>query len=304
MNSISSCKRGTERPRVAAFLAAYVFIVMAAVVVVVAPVYVGTDPGYLTWLTFVFQWTPFLVVVLLHVLHRTRHRGESIGRGDWKLWSAAAVEVRGRGSLILRVCLLSLGALLVLSIVPLLLSAAMGFVYIRVADGAAIPVLLTLPVVVLLMIPVAGEELAWRGYLTTLLAPRGFAVTTALIGAVWAAWHVPLTMAFVVAGVSDTREVVAKTIDLLFAAVLLSALRYLSQSVWPAVFAHSLFNNLFQMVQSNFMGPISELSDAAYWGYMAISWAAWIVVDVLLVVAVMRRNRGVLADSAPALTKL
>ena len=78
------------------------------------------------------------------------------------------------------------------------------------------------------------------------------------------------------------------------AAVLVSALRYLSGSVWPAVFAHALFNNLFQMVQYNFMAPLSETSAAGYWSYMALSWAAWLVVDSVLVAMVMRRTRGVL----------
>ncbi|WP_229659583.1 CPBP family intramembrane glutamic endopeptidase [Nesterenkonia alkaliphila] len=136
------------------------------------------------------------------------------------------------------------------------------------------------------------EELAWRGYLTTLLAPRGFAATTALIGGLWALWHLPLILALASAGELDGRDVMAKTVDLLLAAVLVSALRYLSGSVWPAVFAHALFNNLFQMVQYNFMEPLREMPAGGYWGYMAISWTIWLIVDAVLVTWVYRTTGG------------
>ena len=122
-------------------------------------------------------------------------------------------------------------------------------------------------------------------------------MTTALIGALWAAWHLPLTLALAFAGELQARDVVSKTVDLLLAAVLLSALRYLSGSVWPAVFAHALFNNLFQMLQYNAMEPLSTASPTGYWGYMAISWMVWLIVDGILVGLVMRKTRGVLPGS-------
>ncbi|GAB3149404.1 CPBP family intramembrane metalloprotease [Microbacterium neimengense] len=274
---------------------AFAAIVMGAVVAATLPVFAGADPAYLTWSTPLLQWVPFAAVLLLHGIYRRHHRPVIADAGDpWTLASATAVGLRGRGPAILRASLLAFTALVVVGVAPVLVAGAAGFIELRWADGAALAVLLTLPVSLVFMIPVAGEELAWRGYLTTLLAPKGFAVTTALIAALWALWHLPLTLAYAHAGELDGRDVVSKTVDLLLAAVLVSALRYLSGSVWPAVFAHALFNNLFQMVQYNFMAPLSEASTADYWSYMTVSWVAWIAVDAVLVALVMRRTRGAL----------
>ncbi|MDR6200223.1 membrane protease YdiL (CAAX protease family) [Microbacterium sp. SORGH_AS428] len=288
---------GSRRPRILPFVAAFAVIVMGAVAVATLPVFAGADPAYLTWSTPLLQWVPFAAVLLLHGIYRRRHRSAVVPDGhSWTMASATAVRLRGRGPAVIRTLLLALAALVAVCVVPVLVAGAAGFIELRWADGAALAVLLTLPVSLIFMIPVAGEELAWRGYLTTLLAPKGFAFTTGLIAALWALWHLPLTLAYAYAGELAGRDVVSKTVDLLLAAVLVSALRYLSGSVWPAVFAHALFNNLFQMVQYNFMAPLSEASTADYWSYMALCWTAWIVVDALLVTLVMRRTRGALAE--------
>jgi len=276
-------------PPVGPFLGAFALIVMLAVCAATALVFLGADPGYLTGLTFVVQWVPFATVLVLVAVHRAR-RGDRVN--ELTVWTLSAARVRGNGAAIMRSSLLALGALLIACIAPILLAGSAGLIELRCVDGATTAVALTLPVALLFMIPVAGEELAWRGYLTTLLSPRGFVTTTAVIGALWAVWHLPLTIAYAVAGDLAPRDVVSKTLDLLLAAVLVSALRYLSSSVWPAVFAHALFNNLFQMAQYNFMTPLSELSDGSYWGYMAVSWATWVVIDGFLVIAVLRRTRG------------
>lgn len=278
-------------PPAGRFFGTFAVIVMLAVCLATAPVFFGADSSYLSLLTPVLQWVPFLTVLALVAIHRAGHPPR-LREAQPSTWSLAAAHVRGTGAAITRGSLLALGALIVACFAPMLIAGSAGFVELRVADGAGLAVALTLPVAVLFMIPVAGEELAWRGYLTTLLSPRGFAVTTAAIAALWAVWHLPLTVAYEVAGELAPRDVVSKTIDLLLAAVLVSALRYLSSSVWPAVFAHALFTNLFQMAQYNFMTSLSELSDQSYRGYMAVSWATWIVIDAILVVAVFRRTHG------------
>lgn len=277
------------------FLIAFAVIVMVAVCLATAPVYAGADPAYLTVLTPVFQWVPFLAIVVLHLIHRSRTPRAANGAAEepeWTLWAASGVRLRGRIRRITAMSLVALGALAIPALVPLLVSGAAGVIELRWAEGAALAAILTLPVVIVFMLPVAGEELAWRGYLTTLLAPRGFAATTALIGGLWALWHLPPILALASAGELDGRDILTKTVDLLLAAVLVSALRYLSGSVWPAVFAHALFNNLFQMVQYNFMEPLREMPAGGYWGYMAISWATWLIVDAVLVTWVYRTTNG------------
>ncbi|GAA1377069.1 CPBP family intramembrane glutamic endopeptidase [Luteococcus sanguinis] len=269
---------------------AFVTIVMAAVLAVTAPVHLGASPTYLTVLTPIFQWVPFATIALLHVLLTRRDRHGSAVDHE-KLCTLARASIRGHWRSIIHWCLLALGLLLATSTVPLVVAAALGFVQLRWVDGAGLAALLTLPVALVFMLPVAGEELAWRGYITTLLSPAGFARTTMIITAIWVTWHLPLMLALAYAGEMDTRDVLAKSVDLILASVLLSALRYLSDSVWPAVFAHALFNNLFQMVQYNFMTPLRDANAAHYWGYMACSWAAWLAVDVLLVRLLMGHGR-------------
>lgn len=281
-------------PPAGPFLLTFTTVVLLAVCLASAPVYLGADPGYLTGLTLALQWVPFLTVLALHAAHRAR-RSNRATVDQPTVWALSAMPVRGRGTAIVRTSSLAVAALIVACFAPILIAGAAGLADVGWAEGATTAALLTLPVALIFMIPVAGEELAWRGYLTTLLSPRGFATTTAIIAALWAAWHLPLTLAYATAGELALRDVVSKTVDLLLAAVLVSALRYLSESVWPAVFAHALFNNLFQMAQYNVMTPLSELSTESYWGYMAVSWATWIVIDALFVFAVFRgthrRNR-------------
>lgn len=306
MESVHRTNTYSGKPSTSSFTAWFAVIVVAAVVLATAPVYAGAEPAYLTVLTPVFQWVPFVAVALLHVIHRSRSRkttgDDTSSARRWTLWGASAVTVKGRFRSIVATSLVATAALLVASLLPLVVSGGFGFVSLRWAQGAAMAAILTLPVAIVFMIPVAGEELAWRGYLTTLLSSRGFVATTAIIGGLWAAWHLPLTLALSYAGELDGRDVVSKTVDLLFAAVLVSALRYLSGSVWPAVFAHALFNNLFQMVQFNFMEPLAAASTGGYWGYMATSWITWLIVDGLLVIWVYRKTHGRLPE--PSTTRI
>ncbi len=264
---------------------------MLAITVATAPVFFGGAVDYLTWLTLALQFIPFLAILVLHMIFRSRRKELEHPRLD-SIWTLSATAVRGRWAAILRVCALGFGALIVACFLPIVLAGLVGYVDLRWAAGAEVAVILTLPVAVIFMIPVAGEELAWRGYLTTLISRSGFLTTAIVIACLWVVWHLPLTLALAVAGELMPRDVVSKSVDLLLAGVLLAALRYLSSSVWPAVFAHAFFNSLFQMAQYNFIEPLSDLSDSQYFGYMAISWATWLLLDIILVVAVMRRTRG------------
>ncbi|WP_349827018.1 CPBP family intramembrane glutamic endopeptidase [Brevibacterium litoralis] len=271
------------RPQAIRFLSLFALVVMVAVVLASLPVYLGAAPDYLTVLTPVFQWVPALAVLALHPLLRRR-------TGTWTLLGAAAV--RGvRFGAVLRWSAVALAALVVVAGATLGISGALGFAELRVAEGAFVALAFTLPVILVFMLFCLGEEAAWRGYLTTLLAPLGFVRTTALIGGLWALWHLPLSIGLLVAGEMDGRDVVSKTVDLLLAAVFVSALRYLSGSVWPAVFAHAAFNNLFQMAYYNFMEPATGLAEGAYWGHTAVSWAVWLVVDAVVLTWMVRSGR-------------
>src|SRR5690606_22755760 len=157
------------------------------------------------------------------------------------LFAAAALRLRPVRPALWGSLLITVG-LCVLPVVTILLAGTIGVVDIGATPEATSLIPLIVPTVIVLMISTLGEETAWRGYLTTLLAPRGFWTTTALIGGLWAVWHLPLTGAYWIAGEMDGREVVVTTVNLLLAAVALSALRFMTGSVWPAVLGHALHN--------------------------------------------------------------
>ncbi|GFZ95201.1 hypothetical protein [Nesterenkonia alkaliphila] len=140
---------------------AFAVIVMAAVCLATAPVYAGADPAYLTVLTPVFQWVPFLAIVVLHLIYRSRRPRAAAGAADepgWALWAASGVRLRGRTRRIAAMSLVALGALAITALVPLLVSGAAGVIELRWAQGAALAAILTLPVVMVFMLPVAGER--------------------------------------------------------------------------------------------------------------------------------------------------
>lgn len=266
------------------FFGLHAVVVMAAVVAATVPVLFGADAAYLGAVTPLFMWVPALTVLLLHATLRPRGAdGERL-----RLFRTAALPLRPVGPALTGALVITVG-LCVLPVVTILVAGAIGVVDVGTTPEAVGLVPLIVPTVIMLMISTLGEESAWRGYLTTLLGPRGFWTATLLIGGLWALWHLPLTGAYWVAGEMAGREVVVTTVNLLFAAVALSALRFMTGSVWPAVLGHALHNALLQFAYSNFMTPTRELSDADYWGFTAVSWAVWIALDVVLV-ALMRRR--------------
>ncbi|UFU05380.1 hypothetical protein [Ruania halotolerans] len=88
--------------------------------------------------------------------------------------------------------------------------------------------------------------------------------------------HLPLTATYLVDGAIPAREVLATTVNLFLAAFVLSAVRYLSHSVWPAVLGHALLNTVLVYAYANFIIPTADLGEGAYWLHTAVSWVVWI----------------------------
>lgn len=90
----------------------------------------------------------------------------------------------------------------------------------------------------------AGEELGWRGYLLWELAPLGFWRASALIGALWGVWHVPV----ILAGHNfPSFPVVGSVLFVGFcvaAAPLYTFVVVRGESVLPAVLLHGVFNGV------------------------------------------------------------
>ncbi|MGO2748240.1 CPBP family intramembrane glutamic endopeptidase, partial [Microbacterium sp.] len=178
---------------------------------------------------------------------------------------------------------------------PLARPTALGLVEFAPVEGAAAAALLVLPLSIVWMVFAFGEEIGWRGYLTSLLAPLGFWRSTLVIGGFWAAWHLPLTLTYALDGTMPFRDVVSTTVNLLFAAVAISLVRWFSGSVWPAVFAHAVMNTMGQFAYSNLITPLTSLDDGAYWAFFGVSWGVWAVV-----LAVVTRRIPILSETSPA----
>lgn len=90
----------------------------------------------------------------------------------------------------------------------------------------------------------AGEEIGWRGYLLWELAPLGFWRASAVIGALWGVWHVPV----IAAGHNFPSFPLAGSILFvtfcMAAAPLYTYVVCKGKSVLPAVLFHGVFNGI------------------------------------------------------------
>jgi membrane protease YdiL (CAAX protease family) len=93
-----------------------------------------------------------------------------------------------------------------------------------------------------------GEEIGWRGF----LAPRmvgqfGFTWGAIIVGAIWAAWHLPLLL---FADYNNATEwwfaMPCFAVMVIASSVILTWLRLNSQSVWPCAIFHASHNVLIQ----------------------------------------------------------
>ncbi|WP_221584870.1 CPBP family intramembrane glutamic endopeptidase [Microbacterium sp. G2-8] len=263
------------------FLTVAGIALLAVVVAVCLPFWASDlDSAILSSATPALQWIPFVVILVVHATLRP-------GMRFWR-WSAIGVRPLGRT---LRTTGIALCVFVGVPLATIAVTASLGLVDYTVIDGAGTAALLVIPLSIVWMLFTFGEELGWRGYVQSTLAPLGFWRSSAIIGAFWAVWHLPLTLTYALEGTMPARDVVSTTVNLLLAAFAISAVRYLSGSVWPAVYAHAIMNMMGQFAYGNLVTPLVDLGDAAYWAFFAVSWTVWILVILLLGQAVRRRER-------------
>jgi len=254
------------------FLAISGSVLLAVVVAACLPFWVSDlNSEILSVATPALQWIPFAVVLIVHL---AMHPGVRFWR-----WSAIGAHPVAR---VLGAAGIAFTVFVAVPLVTIAIAAALGLVDIAPVEGAATAALMVLPLSIVWMVFAFGEEIGWRGYLTSLLAPLGFWKSTLVIGGFWAVWHLPLTLTYALDGSMAFRDVVSTTVNLLFASVAISAVRWFGGSVWPAVLAHSVMNTMGQFAYSNLITPIAELDDATYWAFYGVSWAVWAVVLALL----------------------
>ncbi|MBK0422171.1 CPBP family intramembrane metalloprotease [Leucobacter sp. CSA2] len=92
-----------------------------------------------------------------------------------------------------------------------------------------------------------GEELGWRGFLTTALAPLGFWRSAIIIGVVWGLWHAPMILLGFNFARPNLEGLAWMCGFTLFFGVLLQWSRYWTRNVWPAAVGHGALNAITQL---------------------------------------------------------
>lgn len=89
-----------------------------------------------------------------------------------------------------------------------------------------------------------GEELGWRGYMNQKLEPLLGTVGTCILGGiVWGLWHLPMDITGCDGAISDALAICGgRMIQLTFFGVFLMWLTKKTDSVFPAVIGHYMFN--------------------------------------------------------------
>ena len=240
--------------RVAAFLGIALSVTAALSLLVAAGILPTAAVGLLVPLA---QLSPLLAALL--VRRRDEPRREALGLAvpSWRLMLLA-----------------SLGAVAAFVMVPLArVLIGLGAGAPPLTDPAPVQgLLLAVPSVLLLQALLAiGEETGWRGWLQRELTPLGFWPMSLLIGLAWALWHAPIVLALGLA----PREAVTYLGTIVAVAPLLSALREISGTVWPAVLGHALLNSVRVAIEQNVLGPVGP---GVAWLLDLSSWALWIAV--------------------------
>lgn len=266
-------------------VALYAVLVMLPMLLVFLPFWwTELDFALLNVLTPVSMWLPALAAL---VAVKTVIRPASTAR------FLAATPFR-LGRLLGRTAGILAGAVALVAL-TLVLSQALGFTRIDVvewtgyragepsltSDAARDEVLWTLLILPLFIVGylllTTGEELGWRGFLHTALAPLGFWRTAAFTAVLWVVWHLPLIVTTAYFGDVPSRDAVATLVNLALASVVLTALRARSGSVWPAAFAHAMLNTVILFGFSAFRAPVSPSDHVGFWGFTAVGWAVWLV---------------------------
>jgi uncharacterized protein len=278
--SLPYSRTGRLEPWALRLLGVFAAVMMVFIVAVCLPVLVGgVSTDYLGPVILFGTWLPTLVLLALHLLF-----GRPVPFVRW-----AALGIRPAGPTFAVVGLL-VALMVLVPAVTIAGSTALGLVDFAPASGAAAAALMVAPLFLLAMVTSLGEEIAWRGYVQSALAPLGFWRASLIIGVFWSLWHLPLTTALWVDGQMAGREVVDTSMTLLLAAIVFSAVRYLSGSVWPAVVGHAMLNTVLLYAYDHLITPTSQLADGAYWVYALVAWAAWGAAVGLVVRRVARRR--------------
>jgi membrane protease YdiL (CAAX protease family) len=103
----------------------------------------------------------------------------------------------------------------------------------------------------------AGEEIGWRGYMLTRLMDSGLQAPIWMSGVIWGLWHIPLILDGKYTAVPNSiLSISVFVIDITALGYVFAWLRLSSGSIWPCVWAHGLWNQVF-------LGPFGGSPDGS-----------------------------------------
>ncbi|GGF43887.1 abortive infection protein [Microbacterium sorbitolivorans] len=215
------------------------------------------DPGNAALaglLVSLMMFTPAIAVAIVALVTRQK--------GFWRFVGAWPMVPIGR---FVGMCVLGLLGPIALVIAGVAAVSALGLVELDIehlsgfaaqlaaaAPGKDMPDPHVLAAVQFIAIPVAaiipngflafGEELAWRGWLTSALRPYGVWPTLLITGVLWGLWHAPVILLGHNYGRTDVWGVLLMVGACIAWGAFFGWLRLRSRSLWPAVFAHGSLN--------------------------------------------------------------
>lgn len=143
---------------------------------------------------------------------------------------------------------------------------------------------------VLLLPSVLGEELGWRGFLVPELAKFMSFTSVALIsGLIWAVWHWPLIFRGLYGpdGTPLYYQLFFFTLYIVSSAVIMTYLRYKTDSLWTAVIFHMSGNVFLQKV----FAPLTIENEDSAW-YVNEFGAVPALIALLVAVYFWRKGRA------------
>jgi uncharacterized protein len=271
-------------------VAIYVAIVMIPVMLVCFPFWwIDLDGALLNIVTPIFMWLPAFAAL---IVAKTVVRPVSTAR-------FLAITPLRPVRHVLGAAVAVLAGTVVLVALTLVLSQALGFTRIDVVEwtgyragdptltpdaarSEVVQTLLLLPLFIAgYLVLTTGEELGWRGFLHTALAPLGFWHTAAFTAVLWSVWHLPLLGTTVYLGAVPWRDALATTVNLVLVSIVITAVRARSGSVWPAAFAHAMLNTVILFGFTAFRAPIAANDHVGFWGFTVVGWIMWLLAIAL-----------------------
>lgn len=146
-------------------------------------------------------------------------------------------------------------------------------------SGPAVTVITLIVAIFGSILPAAGEEIGWRGFLLPQMA-KIWNVKTAVIvsGLIWAVWHMPVMFAgLYLPGTPLWYKLPMFTIQTIAVTAVMAVLRLKSKSVWPAILLHASHNYFDQVICQ----PLTYSNTSTY--YVGETGAITVFILILVV---------------------